>query len=71
MTTILIDEQFVSPDDQLYTVTAEAEVDYTTQTVDFYDLEIFSHSLQRLVKDSTLTSLIISTLTNKILSDEH
>lgn len=71
MTTILIDEQFVSPDDQLYTVTAEAEVDYTNQTVDFYDLEIFSHSLQRLVKDSTLTSLIISTLTNKILSDEH
>ena len=71
MTTILIDEQFVSPDDQLYTVTAEAEVDYTIQTVDFYDLEIFSHSLQRLVKDSALTSLIISTLTNKILSDEH
>jgi hypothetical protein len=71
MTTILIDEQFVSPDDQLYTVTAEAEVDYTTQTVDFYDLEIFSHSLQRLVKDSSLTSLVISTLTNKILSDEH
>jgi len=71
MTTILIDEQFVSPDDQLYTVTAEAEVDYTTQTVDFYDLEIFSHALQRLVKDSSLTSLIISTLTNKILSDEH